>query len=279
MRTTALKVLAAAAVMLTLVGAAQAQALSKVERMEQQRFAKNNSLFVLYHEVAHLIFDQLDLPILGREEDAADNMASWMLLNQQTPQAEAALTDAARGWQLSGRAYNSGGYESDFYAAHSLDRQRSFQIVCLMVGSDVGAFRPIANEYHLDRDRQDSCYFDWETVDRSFSALLGVGRKAKHVGTEVTVSYHNVSGRLKSAADAFRSSRVFERVAEDLRTRFSLPKPVAFNAKRCGEANAFYDRDNVEVIFCYELMQDYMDLWLADHQAAVAESSAGKKRK
>ncbi len=277
MRAISLKVLAVAAAMLLLTGAAQA--LSKVERIEQQRFAKNNSLFVLYHEVGHLIFDQLDLPILGREEDAADNMASWMLLNKQTPQGKAALVDAARGWQLSGRAYNSGGYESDFYAAHTLDRQRSFQIVCLMVGSDVGAFRPIANEYHIDRNRQDSCYFDWQTVDRSLSALLGVGRKAKHVGTEVTVTYHDVGGRLKVAADAFRSSRVFEQVAEDLRTRFSLPKPVEFNARRCGEANAFYEPDNVEVIFCYELMQDYMDLWLTDHQAAAAENSGGKKRK
>jgi len=278
MRLIASKVSTALAAILILVGGATAQELSKVERMEQQRFAKNNSLFVLYHELGHLIFDQMELPILGREEDAADNMASWILLTRRTPQAEAALTDAARGWQLSGRAYNSGGYDSDFYAAHSLDRQRSFQIVCLMVGSNVGAFRPIANQYRMDRDRQDSCYFDWETVDRSLRGLLGVGRKAKHVGTEVVVTYHEVGGRLKTAANAFRSSGVFEQVAEELRTRFSLPKAVEFNAKRCGEPNAFYDPDTVEVIFCYELMQDYMDLWLADHQTAAA-SGGGKKRK
>ncbi len=277
MRPLASKVSAALAAILILVGGATAQELGKVERMEQQRFAKNNSLFVLYHELGHLIFDQMELPILGREEDAADNMASWILLNKRTPQAETALTDAARGWQLSGRAYNSGGYDSDFYAAHSLDRQRSFQIVCLMVGSNVGVFRPIANQYRMDRDRQDSCYFDWETVDRSLRGLLGVGRKAKHVGTEVTVTYHEVGGRLKAAASAFRSSGVFEQVAEELRTRFSLPEAVEFNAKRCGEPNAFYDPDTVEVIFCYELMQDYMDLWLADHQAAAG--SGGKKRK
>ncbi len=36
------------------------------------------------------------------------------------------------------------------------------------------------------------------------------------------------------------------------------------NAKRCGEANAFYDPNNDEVIFCYELMQDFIDLYSAD---------------
>ena len=245
-----------------LAGAAQAQEFSKQQRAEIRRFAANNSLFVLYHEVGHLLFHQLELPVLGREEDAADNVATWTLLNKRTEDAQIALSDAAHGWILSGIAYDSGGDESDYAAAHSLDKQRAYQIVCLMIGEDQGAYRQLAGQYSFDHDRQKSCQWDYEMIDRSLDGLLtsaSAGKKTR--GTEVVVTYHDVSGRLKGAADAFRSSGVFDEVADELRTKYSLRQTVQFNARRCGEANAFYDPETTEIIFCYELMQDYMDLY------------------
>lgn len=260
---------------------AQAQDFTKQERAEQRRFAANNSLFVLYHEVGHLLFHQLELPILGREEDAADNVATWILLNKQSEEADQALKDAARGWVLSGIAYDSGGDESDYAAGHSLDKQRAYQIVCLMIGMDETAFRPVANEYRIDRDRQDSCRWDYDTVDRSLDKLLSNRSTKKSLGTDVVVTYHHVGGRLKAAADAFRSSGIFDQVADEVREHFSLRETVQFNARRCGEANAFYDPDTVEVIFCYELMQDYMDLYAEDliEQAATQPTTKRKLRK
>jgi len=250
---------------------------SKAQRAEIIRFAANNSLFVLYHEMAHLLVDQLRLPVLGREEDAADNMATWTLLNKRTPEADKALADAAQGWVLTGVAYGSGKFEEDLAAAHSLDQQRAYQIVCLMVGSDESAFRPIANQYAIGRDRQDSCYWDYQLVDRS---LRGVLEEHMGDGTKVSVTYHDAGGRLKFAADAFRSSGVFDEVAEDLRKSYNLRRAVKFNARRCGEANAYYDPDTIEIIFCYELMKDFMELYAAELPAPVEPaprpSGAGK---
>ena len=37
--------------------------------------------FVLLHETSHALFDLLEVPILGREEDAADNVAAFLLLS------------------------------------------------------------------------------------------------------------------------------------------------------------------------------------------------------
>lgn len=268
--------------LLAFIGAIQAQELTKSQRAEIRRFAYNNSLFVLYHEVAHLLFHQLELPILGKEEDAADNMATWILLNKRTEATDKALADAAQGWVLSGIAYDSGGEESDYAASHSLDKQRAYQIVCLMVGSDDAAFRPIANEYRMDSDRQETCAWDYETVDRSLKGLLGGRNNKAGQGTDVTVTYHDAGGRLKAAADAFKSSGVFDQVADELRQNYSLREPVQFNAKRCGEANAFYDPETVEVIFCYELMQDYMDLYADSMPEEVApaprQTGVGKEK-
>lgn len=263
----------------TMTLGAQAQDMtgfSKQERNDTIRFAANNSLFVLYHEMGHLLIDQLKLPVLGREEDAADNMATWTLLTRRSDDAETTLADAAEGWLLTGAAYNSGEYEEDFAAAHSLDKQRAYQIVCMMVGSDEKAFRPIANQYAIARDRQDSCFFEYELVDRSLKNVLD-GHITERGTTEVNVTYHDAGGRLKLAADAFRSSGVFDEVADEVRSRYKLPRPVRFNARRCGEPNAFYDPDTVEIIFCYELMKDFMELYAADKvEPAVPEKTKTK---
>ncbi|MEO5805122.1 DUF4344 domain-containing metallopeptidase [Devosia sp.] len=263
-------VLTVVAMALALTGMAEAAPLSKRQRAEANKFAANNSLFVLYHEVGHLLIDQMSLPVLGREEDAADNMATWTLLNKGTPEADAALEDAAYGWVLSGIAYNSGGDESDFYAAHSLDRQRAYQIVCLMVGADDTKFKKAADEYKLDEDRQDTCHDDYRTVNRSLKGLFD-SRVSKIKGpSQVTVTYHDVSGDLQKAASAFRASGVFDQVAEELRQNYHLRRPIAFNAKRCGEANAFYDPDTIEIIYCYELMDDFVTLYNEDGLGNVA---------
>ena len=269
--------------LMSLASGAQAQDFSKKQRAEIRRFASNNSLFVLYHEIGHLLFHQLEMPVLGREEDAADNMATWTLLSQGTKEANRALSDAAQGWVLSGVAYNSGEEESDYAENHSLDKQRAYQIVCLMVGMDQKSFGPIANEYRIDSDRQDTCQWDYDTVDNSLRRLLGAAGHKRGQGTDVIVQYHEPGSGLEAAADAFKSSGVFDQVADELRRNYKLKQAVAFNAQRCGEANAFYDPETVEVIFCYELMQDYMDLYSSNlttsEDAVLQQTGPGKIKK
>ena len=244
-----------------LCGATQAAELSKQEAAEQRRFAANNAMFVLYHEMAHLLIDQLELPVLGREEDVADNMASWTLLNHGTRRAEQTLTDAVRGWFLSGVAYASGSTESDFAAAYMLDKQRAYQIVCMMVGKDADSFGRLAATYRIGPSRRDSCHWDYETVDRSLRSVLDRNGSRNGRGTSVNVTYQAAGGSLRAGAEAFKASGVFDQVAAELQHRYNLSTPVQFSAKRCGEANAFYDPDSVEIIFCYELMQDYMNIY------------------
>lgn len=241
-------------------GAAQAVELTKQQQAETRRFAANNSLFVLYHEVAHLLIDQLRLPVLGREEDAADNLATWTLLKHNSLESHVVLRHAAQGWTLTGLANNSGGSPEDIAANHRLDQQRAHQIVCLMVGSDKRSFRPIANEYGLERGRQDTCQGDYALLNQSLETVLPA-TTAKTAGTKVHVRYQHAGGRLAKAADALKSSRILDRVADEVRHNYTLRSTVRFNAQRCDEANAFYDPETVEIIFCYELMEEYMDLY------------------
>ncbi|UYN99875.1 MAG: hypothetical protein KIT02_01140 [Devosia sp.] len=250
-----------------LAAPAQAQDLSsfsKAERADILRFAESNSLFVLYHEVGHVLIDQLGLPVLGYEEDAADNYATWTLISEGTPDAYDTLERSIKGWLLSGVAYGSGTYEEDYSDGYSLDKERAMQILCLMVGSNGAAFREMATFHQIPRERQDSCRWDYDLVDRSLASLLADKVAGANGGTEVNVTYRDGGRRLRLAERAFRASGVFDKVADHLRHGYRLKNPVTFTARRCDEANAFYDPNTIEIIFCYELMQDFIDLYAAD---------------
>src|SRR4051812_6372549 len=53
------------------------------EREEADLFVLGNTVFILYHELGHALIDLLGLPVLGHEEDAADNLASIMMILEQ----------------------------------------------------------------------------------------------------------------------------------------------------------------------------------------------------
>jgi hypothetical protein len=280
--------LAAVLASMTVGAASAAETLTPAEQQAAYDWALNNAEFVLYHEVGHLLIDQLDLPVLGREEDAADNLATMTLLNQGTVQAEETLRDAAQGWLLSGEAEADALDASYFYDSHSLSLQRAYAIVCQMVGSNQAEYTPVANQYGLDTGRQESCAYDFETLQRSYDALFNTNRSAANShGASVEVIYQQAGGRLQEAAEVFKASGVFERIAEELESNLHLSHHITFRARRCGEANAYYDATRVEVTFCYELMDAYIDLietqpldeLVAREQTAATETTVPEKQK
>jgi hypothetical protein len=241
-------------------GAQDLSGLSKQQRADTLRFAVNNGLYTLYHEVGHLLIDKLGLPVLGKEEDAADNIATWMLLGKKTPEANQVLEDAVLGWVLTGRSYGDYFAGDDYVSGYSPDRHRAMQIACLMVGADGPAFRPLARSYNIPEERQRACFYEFDMMDQTLEKLLPGGDS----GTRVDVTYHDGGNRLRLAERVFRGSGIFDTVADEVRRGYRIDGRVKFTARRCGEANAFYDPGTTEIIFCYELMADLMDMYVDD---------------
>src|SRR5262249_11780883 len=61
-------------------------------------FTTGNMLFVLLHETAHGLISDLGLPVLGREEDAADQFATVTMLDMKTEFTHRTLVNSAKGW-------------------------------------------------------------------------------------------------------------------------------------------------------------------------------------
>ncbi len=224
------------------------------------RFVINNTLFTIYHEVGHLLVDKLQWPVLGREEDVADNFASYILLTQHRRSFHQALKDSALGWKLENEAFGGATEPSDFYDKHSLDLQRAYQIVCMMVGQDRDTFYSTAQEWGIDRIRQAACKEDYQQVSRSLERLL-----TPHLNTglraDVSIRYDRAGANMSLAYKTLRDSRLLESVAEDLRRNYGLEGNIKITASLCEEPNAFYDADNSEIIICYELLDEYFTLF------------------
>ena len=71
----------------------QLKKLTPEERENAVQFVVGNMLFVFLHELAHAAIADLGIPVLGREEDAADEFAILRMLWVGTSLTHRVLTD------------------------------------------------------------------------------------------------------------------------------------------------------------------------------------------
>jgi hypothetical protein len=126
--------------------------------------------WVTLHEVGHATFDILKVPIFGHEEDAADNFATYIMLQFGEGQAHRLIAGAAWAW----RAY-LGDYKknpvvplrlSALGTDHGLPQERFYNLICLAYGADRVGFADLAN--YLPPTRTPGCAFEYRTLVRAF---------------------------------------------------------------------------------------------------------------
>lgn len=246
---------------LLLVGAALvavpagAQELTEEQQLAATEFAINNSMFIMQHEIGHLLIAELELPVLGKEEDAADSLATLLLLEPNTEEANQALIDAADGWYLAEQDRGEEWESSDFYDEHSLDIQRAYQVVCLTVGARPEDFAEIAAEYEMDAERQERCSFDYSTAANSWSGLLEPHLKGTGAqGGSIEVIYESGGDDYGDIEQLLKDVEFLEGAAASVADTYVLPRDLTFRATLCGEENAWYSYDDGGVTFCYELV-------------------------
>jgi Putative metallopeptidase len=126
--------------------------------------------FVTLHEVGHAIFDILAVAIFGREEDAADNFATYIMLQFDRGQARRLIGGAAWAW----RAY-LGDYKKNpvvptrlaaFASDHGLPQERFYNLLCLALGANRAEFGYV--ESYLPATRAKRCSHEYQTMVSAF---------------------------------------------------------------------------------------------------------------
>jgi len=245
-----------------LQSASQPEAFSPLQRENVVDFIIGNMLFVLLHETAHNIITEFNIPVLGRQEDAADVFAVLTLLKVGNPMSQRVLVEAARGWFLSDRRAKKDGDSPVYYDQHGLDEQRAYHIVCLMVGSDPVKFAQLANEAMLPPDRQRTCQRDYSDALSGWDAALKPHRRvAEQPKGKIEIVYGEGRGPLDLYAQGFRSVQLLEAVKEYITEQFGLPTPFTLEMQSCGFINALWDAPTNKLTLCYELAADFGELY------------------
>ena len=130
--------------------------------------------FIVLHEVGHALIDLLDLPVTGREEDAADQLAVWLLLAEAG--GDRAVVEAAFSFLLADGSQFEDGDPAAY--EHALNRQRYYNLVCWVYGSDPRGQAALIEQAALPESRRRSCRAEYLRWHRSWSRLLdGVWRE------------------------------------------------------------------------------------------------------
>jgi Putative metallopeptidase len=225
-------------------------------------FVIGNTLFVMLHELSHAATNQMKIPVLGRREDAADMFAVTRLLKLNTVFTNEVLQAAAIGWFMSDRRDKKTGDTVPFYDEHGLDLQRAYQIVCLMVGTGDPKYQSLADETKLPKDRQKTCPNDYADASESWdAALLPHLRTPDQPKTKIDVVYGEGKGDLDVVAQGLRSVGLLEAIAERAASAYAWPEPFTIEAQTCGFLNAAWIADKHKLTLCYELAQDFADLY------------------
>jgi hypothetical protein len=142
-------------------------------RSLQEKFNPQDALevfrFIFLHELGHALIDQFDLPILGGEEDAADALATVLLIEGGAP-SRAAVLAGVNFFDL----YRSG-LANNWADEHAVGPQRMFNLVCWGAGGEAGVLnnRTIAALYRETVRSGRDCDKEYLRQKGSVMDLLG----------------------------------------------------------------------------------------------------------
>jgi hypothetical protein len=238
-------------------------------------FVTGNVLFVLAHEAGHALISVFDLPVLGREEDAADALATVLALKMANPFADRVVFNAARSWFLRHQRDKEEHGPGVYYDEHGLDLQRAYNIVCLLVGGQPDKFTALANEVKLPKERQATCRFDFSNTSSSVEqALKPHLRKPEDPKTKIEVNYAQTS-KYTDVPAVGRKLQILEIVAQWLSEDFAWTTPISLEMRQCGDdvSSRWVAREK-KIIVCYEIVREFVQLYRQFGRAALVPTTA-----
>ena len=124
------------------------------------------------HEFSHALFDYLDVPILGREEDAADQVAAYIYLQLDDAEALRLIQGTVYTYLAEARS-SPPPTTADFAGEHSTPEQRAFNLMCLAYGANRELFADLIELGGLPAERAEICEEEYELIGLAYEALIG----------------------------------------------------------------------------------------------------------
>lgn len=253
-----MKLRATVALVLGLAGAGPLWADSVYEFPEGEdhaTFIGDEVIATFYHELGHALIDVLALPVLGREEDAADSL-SVILMDDiwQEDAAAGILASDALSYKLMAREQAAGDLDAFFADEHSLSIQRYYNVVCLFYGANPEQREKLAVDLDLPVERKERCPDEYDQAARSWDAVLQAAEPSGDTPEALVMAEGTEDQPL---------GQILAEEVKSLNEKISLPEQVVVYIADCGEANAFYNSEDRSITMCNEYARYVEALWAA----------------
>ena len=133
-------------------------------------------VFAVAHEMGHAAFDMFDVPIMGREEDAADQFAAYFMLQFRSDEARRLVGGAAYAYHEFLKGYQDKPNVTlplkAFSNEHGLPQQRFANLLCVAYGHDAKLFADVVERGYLPKDRAIRCRYEYLILRHAIRRLI-----------------------------------------------------------------------------------------------------------
>jgi hypothetical protein len=144
---------------------------TNVDRTRSLDYALNAMTFTLLHELGHALIGELDLGVTGGEEDAVDDFATLLLLDDK--QTGLAIDGAETMLDMSSLSRGQLAYSDE----HSFSPQRFYNILCLIHGNDPPGTRVLVDRGFLPPARSVRCADEFRRKRKAWDGMVGPYRR------------------------------------------------------------------------------------------------------
>jgi hypothetical protein len=240
-----------------------------------ETWSRGAMMFVFFHEFGHMVIDLLKIPSTGPEEDAVDEFSTLILtevIRQAPEEQKNFFAEVVRGgalfWKYSADRLEAKGRSLPFYDEHSPDVRRFANILCLATGADPLRFIPMAVKAGIPENRLHRCAGDYKRRHAAWDELMEKYGKPGKGGGRLTLAIEPPrNAAYKPFEEEFRRNNAFQKILDMMSGTVQLPRDVPVVTKECGQANAFWSPRAGQIILCYEIYGEIVQLFLAAAQA------------
>lgn len=124
-------------------------------------------LQVTFHELGHGLFDIYDIPVFGREEDAADQISGFIVSQFGPKMTRRTLPGAAYLWK-SFAAVEPAWSRLTYSDEHGHPLQRAYNYLCIAYGANPEEFQKEVDNGLLPKSRAENCAREYRQIQNSF---------------------------------------------------------------------------------------------------------------
>ena len=125
------------------------------------------------HEFGHAIFEILQIPLFGREEDAADAFSAYITLQLGKAEARRLIAGTAYAYMTEVKAATAPPALQSFADEHGTPAQRFYNLLCIAYGADPKTFSDLVEKGYLPKDRSEGCEGEYQQAAYAFEKLIG----------------------------------------------------------------------------------------------------------